>query len=95
MKKIIVLIIVLFLNNTSKAQMIKSFDCVKSQKDTVLIYNLKVKFDSIGEEEKRIELIKAELEKNYQVKTDKIISIESFPDKKYLTYRYRVKVKKE
>ena len=95
MKKIVFTIIILLLTKTSKAQMIKSFDCIKSQKDTVLIYNLKVEFDSISENKKRIELIKLELEKNYQVKTDRIISIESFIDKKYLTYRYRVNVRKE
>jgi len=73
--------------------MIKSIDCVKSQKDTILTYDLKVEFDSIVEEEKRIELVKVEIEKNYHVKKDRIISIESFLDKKYLNYRYRVKVK--
>jgi hypothetical protein len=81
-------------DNTSKAQAIKSFDCIKSQKDSSsIIYSLKVKFDSIGDKEIRLELVKAELERKYQIKTDKIISIESFVDKKYLTYRYRVKVK--
>ena len=93
MKKFIIVVIALFLGNTCKAQMIKSFDCVKTQKDSVLTYDLEVKFDSFGEEEKRIELVKVELEKLYQVKRDRIISIESFPGKMYLTYRYRIKIK--
>lgn len=95
MKNIIFIIIVLLLNNTSKAQMIKSFDCVISQEDTVVIYHLKVKFDSNYDREKRMELLKSELKKRYQIKADKIISIESFIGKRFLTYLYTVKVKKE
>jgi len=96
MKKIYFIVIsLLLLNNITKAQIIKSYDCVIDQMDTVIIYHLKVKFDSIGKVERRIDLVKAELEKKYQVNADKIISIESFIDKKYLTYRYRIKVKKE
>ncbi len=82
------------MSNTSEAQIIRSFDCLISQEDSSsATYSVKVKFDSIGDKEKRLELVKEELERKYQIKTDKIISIESFVDKKYLTYRYRVKVK--
>lgn len=96
MKNFIFIILVLFLNNTSKAQTIKSFDLIKSNEDSIsTTYSIKVKFDSSGYKEKRLELVKAELEKTYQIKTDKIISIETFIGKKYLTYFYRVKVKKE
>src|SRR5690606_26857930 len=77
MRNFIIIIILLF-NNRSNAQKIKSFDCIRSQKDSILIYNLKVKFDSPGEEKTRIELVKTELEKKHQIKTDDIISIESF-----------------
>ncbi len=75
--------------------MIKSFDCVKSQKDTVLIYDLKVKFDSYIDKDKRLNLVKTELEKNYQIDPAKIISIETWVGKRPRTHLYKVKVKKE
>jgi len=95
MKNFIVIIFVLFLNNTSKAQMIKSFECVKSQKDTVLIYNLKVKFDSYIDKDERLNLVKTELEKNYQINPAKIISVETWIGKHPRTHLYTVKVKEE
>lgn len=76
--------------------MIKTLSCIKEQEDSSSItYSLKVRFNSIVDKEKRLRLVKTELEKDYQVKPDKLISIESFIDKKYFTYRYRVKIIKE
>jgi hypothetical protein len=95
MKKIFISFIAIFLNNINTAQNINSVDCIKSEKDSIIIYQLKVKFNSGGEKNKLIELVKVELEKNCQVKPDKIISIKVFHDKRYLTYRYTVLVKKE
>jgi len=96
MKKIIVIFIFLFSSFISKAQMIKTFDCIKAQEDSIsTTYSLKVKFDSSGDKDKRLNLVKMELEKNCQITPDKIISIESFMDKRFGTYRYWIKVKKE
>ncbi|MGG7035118.1 MAG: hypothetical protein ACI7YS_07990 [Flavobacterium sp.] len=73
MKNFILIIIVLFLNNTSKAQMIKSFDFKKLKEDSIsTTYSAKVKFDLIGDKEKRLDLVKAELEKTYQIKLIKL-----------------------
>lgn len=84
------------MKNTSKAQEIKSFHFIKSKEDSISItYSAKVEFDSKGDKEKRLKLVKAELDKKHQIKSDEIISIESFIDKKYLTYRYNVKVRNE
>lgn len=76
------------------AQSIKSFDCVIESEDTIsVMYSLKVRFTSFVENEVRLELLKKELEKNYNVKPDNIISIEAFLDKRPKTYRYRVRIK--
>ena len=96
MKKLIFILTILLLNNISKAQMIKAFYFIKVKEDSIsTTWSAKVKFDSTGDAEKRLNLVKVELEKNYQIKSDRIISIESFIGKKYLTYLYTVKVKKD
>lgn len=94
MKKNIVILIFFLLNNTSKAQMIKSFECLKSTKDTVIIYHLKVKFDSSIDRENRMVLVKKELQKNYQIEHDKIISVETWLTKHPRVHLYSVKIKK-
>lgn len=95
MKKVFILLLFI-ISNASKAQMIKTFDCIKVQEDSNSItYNLKVKFDSTESKENLLELVKLELERNYKIKNDKIVSIDSFIGKRYLTHQYKVKVKKE
>jgi hypothetical protein len=96
MKKIIFIIIVLFLSNTSKAQMIKLFDFIKAKEDSIsTTYSAKVEFDVSLDKDKRLQLVKIELNNNYQITSDKIISIQSFMDKRFRTYRYEIVVKKE
>lgn len=95
MKKSISIITLCILSCTGNAQMIKKFNCVKTQEDSVfVVYSLKVKFASVFKEEKRLSLVKTELVEKFQIDANNIISIESYLGKKYLTYLYRLKVKK-
>jgi len=96
MKKIFSIIVVVFLCKVSNAQMIKTFDCITAQEDSSsTTYSLKVKFDSVGDKDKRLSLVKTELEEKHQIKPAQIIAIEAFMDKRPRTYRYRVRVSKK
>jgi hypothetical protein len=75
--------------------MISSIDYVKIEEDSsYIIYNLKIKLDSSTSKEERLNLLKIELENNYKISSNKIIHIEEYIDKKHLTFRYNVKMKK-
>lgn len=96
MKKFISILTIVLLSNVSKAQMIKLIDFIQVKDDSISItWSAKVKFYSSEDKDNRLNLVKAELEKNYQIKPDRIIFIEEFMGKKYLTYLYSVKVKKD
>ncbi len=57
-------------------------------------YNLKIKFNTYLNKNERLRLIKKELERNYNVDTSKIISINSWISKYPKTYLFRVKIEK-
>lgn len=96
MKKFFFVLTILLLSNVSKAQMIKLIDFIKVKDDSIsTTWSAKVKFYSSGDKDNRLNLVKAELEKSYQIKPDRIIFIEEFMGKKFLTYLYSVKVKKD
>jgi hypothetical protein len=83
----------MLLGTTSKAQIIKYFDLKPLGKDSISICNLKVKFDSMYNEEKRIESVFKKLDEDYIKTKYKVISVEEFMDKRFLTFRYRIKLK--
>lgn len=86
-------ILITFFWNMSNAQ-IKTLECEKLEKDTVIIYNLKIKFNTYLNKNERLRLIKKELERNYNIDSSKIISIDSWIGKYPKTYLFRVKIEK-
>lgn len=95
MRKILSVIVVVFLCMTSNAQMIKSFDCVKTSEDSVVsVYSVRIRFDQQIDNDSRMNIVKAELKKRFQVHTDKILQIEALGSKKRRTYQYKIQVAK-
>jgi hypothetical protein len=93
MKYFTFIIIALLLSTISMAQIIKYFDLKQLGEDSFSTCNLKVKFDSFYNEEKRIELVFEKLDKDHIKTKYQVISVEEFIDKRYLTFRYRIKFK--
>jgi hypothetical protein len=96
MKNLFLILTLFFLCKTSTAQEIKSFDCEKSYEDSFInVYSIRIKIDQQMSEDNRINIVKDELEKRFQVQTDKILNIDALGSKKYKTYQYKVRVSKK
>lgn len=95
MKKLLFLIVVLFINFHSDAQILKSFVCSEiNDKDSCIItYNIKVSFNSNTNDSVRLDIVKKEMNKRYQIDDDNIISIQSWYGKRFRTFLYTIKVK--
>jgi hypothetical protein len=79
----------------SRAQIIKKINCSRVEEDSIsLNYIVDVKFDSPLMAEKRMDLIKAEVERICHILPGQIIAIREFGAKRPWTYRYKIQVKK-
>lgn len=96
MKKIFSIIVVVFFVKFSNAQMIKSFDCVKLHEDSLVsVYSVRIRLDQQIDNDSRINIVKLELKKRFQVQPDKILQIETFGSKKHRTFQYKIRVAKK
>lgn len=92
------LVIISFIfSNTSAAQTMKLFDLVTHKEDSLFIeYGLIVDFDLKfnGGRDKRIEMVKKQLNETSMLKSENIISIKEFLDKKNRRFRYNILIQK-
>lgn len=74
---------------------LKSFVCSEiNDKDSCIItYNIKVSFNSNTTDSVRLDIVKKEMNKRYQIDNDNIISIQSWYGKRFRTFLYAIKVK--
>src|SRR5690606_11575841 len=95
MKRYIIILVLFLLSNISFAQMIKSFECFKTQESDscITVYSIKVTFNSQTTDSTRLNIVKKELNKSYQVEMDNIVSIQSWYGKRFRTFLYTVKVR--
>jgi hypothetical protein len=94
MKRLVFIIIMLFFNNNLDAQIIKSFECTETYEaeSCIIVYDIKVAFKSNTTDSVRLDLVKMELNKRYQIDKDNIISIQSWLGKRFRTFLYTIKV---
>lgn len=95
MKRIIICLTFSSAVNASNAQIIKKFECTKVKEDSVsATYSVRATLSPPGDRDRRLNLVKNELEKKYQITPSGIISIESWTPKVYGTFPYRIVVRK-
>ena len=56
-------------------------------------YDIKVSFNSNTNDSVRLDIVKKEMHKRYQIDDDNIISIQSWYGKRFRTFLYTIKVK--
>ena len=96
MKKIFSIILLVILCKNSDAQIFKSFDCVKSYEDSLIsVYSVRIKLEQQLDNNRRLNIVRTELKKHFQIQSDMILQIETLGSKKYRTYQYRVVVAKK
>lgn len=84
-----------FFCKISYAQILKSFDCVQSYEDSfVTVYSLRISLGQQMDSDSRINIVKTELNKRFQIQSNKILQINTLGSKKFRTYQYNVRVAK-
>lgn len=95
MKRIFLIIALAFMCKASNAQMIKSFDCVKSYEDSsITVYSVRIGLDRRVHNDSGLNIVKTEFKKRFQIQSDKILQIDRLGSKKYNTYQCLVRVEK-
>ena len=79
MRKYFIILSLCLLSNVAFAQMIKSFQCSKLYEadSSLIVYSVKVRFDSNTSDSSRLNLEKIELNNNHQVEIENIFSVQS------------------
>lgn len=96
MKKIFSMILLVILCKNSDAQTFKYFDCIKSYEDSLInVYSVRVRFEQQLDNNIRLDIVRTELKKRFQVQSDMILQMETLGFKKHRTYQYRVVVAKK
>ena len=96
MKKVVLIIMLIFSGPVSDAQVVKSFEYVKSYEDSLIsVYSVRIRLDRQADNNTKSALVKNELMKRVLFQSERILQIEEGGHKKFLTFNYRVRVAKK
>lgn len=96
MKKVLGVILLVFLSKFSKSQVIKCFVYTKSQEDSLSsIYSVRISLDKRLDKARRLSIVKNEFSNRLHISPDKLLQIVEFGSKKYKSFNYSIRVIKK